>query len=1839
MSSSSTSTPYQQSSTASGNNHSGLDGSGSSLLGVDTGLAKQMAKERFDNVKTALTLPADKFDFASFKSDIEHLTKPNGVWPLFTKSFDTLTDAVGPAGSTSSTGISPEAFFQRVCLAYNFLEYIATAAKQSAYFNKQLALDNAEDATYGSRVKETFDELMKRIAATKGDRGPLLAKQWDQLPTTTGEVITDPTIASDLIRVHDTVCDRINHIRNESKLLEPPKVYSDEETMLKYLACIPARLNVTLDSTGILLHKAKWDSFQTDLPDRLKSSQLLSESRAKKGNAAANAAAAQIDAELPTQRNSNYQKNNNNNTNNNNNNTGNAKKTNNTKGQYYKRKKGGGYVQKGTHMQQQSLFTQNKSKTHSQSGPKRKRDDEDGDFTSNDVTQLKKALKLAKALNRITRNNTQFKNVNNDGALYLAHSTSVNTFDEMSLDTIDSSDNISISSIDSSVSDSSTGGNKHVKRVDKIDQIIVMPAFVKYRLSNEDFLVDSGANRHICKDRHLFTHFCPKTIAITVANGITEYAEGEGHIGDLFGVLYCPEFTYNILSVTAISTFYTLTIGPNKVTATEILPPNDEFVLASKQHNTELYFAPTAMIRKLKIPMTPIQRFIGHMETLAYFAYFRLTDAELWHQRLNHASNDRLSLIRQHDLCDDVFENQGAYTRGKRHHCDACGMCKSTRLPPRNDPGSSHQILQRQLNKERGPVQRSESTQQVIDQPTSVQELSIQSTPKLSKFCMDLHGPFPTLSVHKNRYMLLITDYHTRFRFVYMIQHKSPDTLQKLEEFISTITLLRSQLNCTEPIYFRSDNGGEFKSAASAKVLHDNFIQPLYTTPHTPHANGIAERSNRTIIEAAATMMLHMEVPTNLWEYAIKHAVYVENRLPTEALGNKSTPYFKLYGVKPSLAHLRTFGCLAYHVLPDQQQQYFGARAERGRFLGFDNKDSSHKLWYNIKDRTITTVRDLYFNELPSAFKSDAASPTAILNDVIPLGHLDALATQTADTPVEIPPEEPTNELPPALRTRSTILAQRIHDAQQQSSDQSEQSSDTDSSVSLLSNFSLPSNLDLSTSDNTGTSDNDDDDLMSISGDDTADLVSVGFEDTLHVAKFNSTQPVQSFADQLQHDNNTSTQPVAKAPSSRSDPPIQLSSTDTAIFNMHIHHDMTLPDDDSASQHSVNIGPPRVLTKPSCHYTFQSHNNYLVCYLTRGPSESLQDDTYQQDRFYGRPYRDWATTLLTDITADHNQTGTIGTFDHMQEGTSKRTFNGIVTALTQLINSTPKPPTVSIADTLNVTANSGQPTPILNLDSPEMQEALNHPDDIIRQKWHAAFNEEIDHLFDLGCFESVKDLPEKKRPTGHKFVFKIKPDKFKVRLTFKGFQQIYGSDFTDTFAPTVQLSLARYLLALIAHNGLYAQLVDIKAAFVNADLPDDIDVYMKIPKEVRQRRKETVNDIPDDHDYFRLRKALYGMKQASREWYKTLSGKLLSYGYTRARCDSCLFTLFNDHDNSWLMVYVDDMLVAGSSQEAIDYLVTSLRKDFELTVSPLTRFLGMDINYNRDQRTMTIDQERYAKAICEKHIGVHSALFKSTYGTRKYYSPMDNEIKIQPRQPDEEQCNGTHYRSLLGALQYLSLATRLDITYAVNQHCRVMSDPSTAHLTSALRILAYLQTRPDLGLQYSYSSCADHPDSELGFHAYADADHGGDPTTMTSRSGVILRACGGPIMWCSKQQNEPSGNGTAASEVKALYTGTQEVAFIRGVMDTLGIPFDKPTVLYTDSTSAEAFLHANNSRMKNLRIQYAEYEHHVSTGAVRIQHISTDDMLADLLTKSLLPKKFTELVDRLMWKKPSSDSR
>jgi transposase InsO family protein len=126
---------------------------------------------------------------------------------------------------------------------------------------------------------------------------------------------------------------------------------------------------------------------------------------------------------------------------------------------------------------------------------------------------------------------------------------------------------------------------------------------------------------------------------------------------------------------------------------------------------------------------------------------------------------------------------------------------------------------------------------------------------------------------------------------------------------------------------FKSDNGTEFVNAESAEWLYTNLVEQQLTSPYNPHQNGIAERTNRTLAEAALCMLIHSRAPLFLWHVAFLAAGHVEQFLPTTAFEHPSSSYIELFNEVPDISYIRTFGCDAYMIVPDTKQSSFGVRA------------------------------------------------------------------------------------------------------------------------------------------------------------------------------------------------------------------------------------------------------------------------------------------------------------------------------------------------------------------------------------------------------------------------------------------------------------------------------------------------------------------------------------------------------------------------------------------------------------------------------------------------------------------------------------------------------------------------------------------------------------------------------------------------------------------------------------------------------------------------------------------------------------------------------------------------
>ena len=255
----------------------------------------------------------------------------------------------------------------------------------------------------------------------------------------------------------------------------------------------------------------------------------------------------------------------------------------------------------------------------------------------------------------------------------------------------------------------------------------------------------------------------------------------------------------------------------------------------------------------------------------------------------------------------------------------------------------------------------------------------------------------------------------------------------------------------------------------------------------------------------------------------------------------------------------------------------------------------------------------------------------------------------------------------------------------------------------------------------------------------------------------------------------------------------------------------------------------------------------------------------------------------------------------------------------------------------------------------------------------------------------------------------------------------------------------RIVLSIAVSRGWSLRQLDVQNAFLHGVLKEE--VYMRHPP--------GYEDTQHPGYVCKLDKAIYGLKQAPRAWYSRLSAKLLQLGFVSSKGDTSLFFLRNKQVTMFILVYVDDIIVASSSQDATMCLLWNLEKDFALKdLGDLHYFLGIEVTKVKDGILLT--QQKYATELLQR-VGMISC------------KPVSTPLSISEKQSAYAgdllgPIDTTNYRSIVGGLQYLTL-TRPNISFSVNKICQFLQAPTTVHLTAAKRILRYVHGTADLGLQ------------------------------------------------------------------------------------------------------------------------------------------------------------------------------
>jgi len=485
---------------------------------------------------------------------------------------------------------------------------------------------------------------------------------------------------------------------------------------------------------------------------------------------------------------------------------------------------------------------------------------------------------------------------------------------------------------------------------------------------------------------------------------------------------------------------------------------------------------------------------------------------------------------------------------------------------------------------------------------------------------------------------------------------------------------------------------------------------------------------------------------------------------------------------------------------------------------------------------------------------------------------------------------------------------------------------------------------------------------------------------------------------------------------------------------------------------------------------------------------------------------------------------------------------------------------------------------------------------LANKHWKLAMDVEFDVLLKNKIWHLVP--PQKGRDViDCKWVYKVKKkadgsiDRYKARLVAKGFKQRYGIDYEDTFSPVVKAATICLVLSIAVSQGWSLRQLDVQNAFLHGFLEEE--VYMRQPPRYQDRQ------FP--HHVCKLDKSLYGLKQAPRAWYSRLSTKLQSMGFLPSKADTSLFYFRKGQHTVFILVYVDDIIVASSSNDIAVALLRELEQEFAIKdLGDLHYFLGIEVKRSNGELLLT--QECDATSILEK-VGMELC--------KPISSPLSTTEKLSVREGDSlGPDDSTRYRSVVGALQYLTL-TRPDISFSVNKVCQFLHSPTTVHWAAVKRIIRYVKGTIHLGLKISRSK-------SMLVSAFSDADWAGCPDDRRSTGGFAIFLGSNLISWSARKQATVSRSSTEA-EYKAMANATAEVMWVHKLLDELGIPHPKAACLWCDNIGAK-YLSENpvfHARTKHIEIDYHFVKEQVNLKQLDVRFISTADQVADGFTKAL----------------------
>jgi hypothetical protein len=516
-------------------------------------------------------------------------------------------------------------------------------------------------------------------------------------------------------------------------------------------------------------------------------------------------------------------------------------------------------------------------------------------------------------------------------------------------------------------------------------------------------------------------------------------------------------------------------------------------------------------------------------------------------------------------------------------------------------------------------------------------------------------------------------------------------------------------------------------------------------------------------------------------------------------------------------------------------------------------------------------------------------------------------------------------------------------------------------------------------------------------------------------------------------------------------------------------------------------------------------------------------------------------------------------------------------------------------------------------------QAMREPD---RVEFESGMEKEIRDQFENGNFTVIRksEVPDGQTILPAVWQMRRKRDartgqikKYKARLNIDGSRMRRGVHYNETYSPVASWNSVRMLLTMTAVHGWHTKQIDFVQAFAQA--PVERTLYMKVPAGVK------IEGGGDAKDYvLKIHRNIYGQKQAGRVWNKFLSNKLVNeLGFKQSKVDECVYY----RGKTLYVLYTDDSLLAGPDKDEIQVIIDELQVKAKLQITvegDLADFLGVSIERKTDGTIHMTQPHLIDQILQDLRMMDESVKMRSTPAASS---------KVLSRHSSSPQFDGSfNYRSVIGKLNYLEKATRSDISFAVHQCARFVSDPRKEHGEAVRWLVRYLKGTKDKGTILK-------PMLGQDLEVYVDASFCGDwcqeeaatdRDTARSRHGYIIRYAGCPLLWKSQLQTE-----IAMSSTESEYTGLSyalrdaiPIMELLKEMKGMGFPIESSQAqvhcrVFEDNSGAleMAKVHKYRPRTKHLNVRLHHFRDYVERQEISIHAINTNDQPADYLTKAL----------------------